>query len=439
MGYTGENQYIEYKETWHSEYLEWICAFANTDGGTLFIGVRDDGKVIGVKDAKRLAEDIPNATQSKFGFLVNVEIRSENNMDYLAIRVDPQAFPINCNGQFYVRSGATKQALHGNALTEFLLSKTGIRWEDVIVPNISVADLDKESFDIFRKAALRSKRMVPEDLEVSREELLNKLGLLKEGRLTRAAVLCFYRHPEDVLNGCFVKIGKFNRSEIEYQDDFYGSLMLIADRVFDMIYLKYLKAKISYYNEIRVETYPYAKDAVREAVNNALIHSDWSAAVPVQIKLYDDRMEIGNRCILPEGWTKENLIGSHISSPFNPSIAKVFFRAGYIENWGRGIQKIFDACEIVGSEPPEFDVTESDLTVILHALKRAKIDESGSSRIVDAEPNPETDRPNRLVDESNFGSNGVIRISDTPMNNTRGLESETKEPESETKDIESET
>ena len=120
--------------------------------------------------------------------------------------------------------------------------------------------------------------MSENDFNASREELLEKLGLLTEdGKLTRAGALCFYREPEKIIGGCYVKIGMFEGSEILYQDEVRGSLILIADRVVDFIYLKYLKAKISYYKETRVETYPYARDAVREAVYNALIHRLWKA------------------------------------------------------------------------------------------------------------------------------------------------------------------
>ena len=75
---------------------------------------------------------------------------------------------------------------------------------------------------------------------------------------------------------CYVKIGKFEGSELLYQDEVHGSLILMADRVIDLIYLKYLKAAVTYHKETRVETYPYAREAVCEAVYNALIHCNWA-------------------------------------------------------------------------------------------------------------------------------------------------------------------
>ncbi len=147
----------------------------------------------------------------------------------------------------------------------------------------------------------------------------------------------------------------------------------MADRVIDLIYLKYLKAAVSYHKETRVETYPFARDAVREAVYNALIHCNWADNNPIQIRIEDDVMYISNSSLLPFGWTAETLLETHSSKPFNPDIARVFYRAGYIESWGRGIQKICDACKNLGADGPEYIVHGEDIMVKFHALQSAKV------------------------------------------------------------------
>ena len=160
-------------------------------------------------------------------------------------------------------------------------------------------------------------------------------------------------------------------SQFLYQDELHGSLIIMADRVIDLIYLKYLKASISYHKETRVETYPFAREAVREAVYNALIHCNWADNVPVQIRIEDEAMYISNSSMLPIGWNEDTLLGSHSSKPYNPDIAKVFYRAGYIESWGRGIQKICDACKMAGAEEPKYNVHGEDIMVKIHAVKSA--------------------------------------------------------------------
>jgi ATP-dependent DNA helicase RecG len=371
-----ESQNVEWKESWRDEYLKWICGFANAQGGKIYIGKKDDGKVIGVSNPKKLMEDIPNKIQNKLGIIADVNLLEENGLEYIEIVVSPTTFPVNCDGEYHYRSGSTKQQLRGNTLTNFLMSKTGIKWDAATVTNITVDDLDKESFDIFRREALRSGRMTKEDLDISNEELLEKLDLIADGKLKRAGALCFYRNAEKVISGCYVKIGKFDGSEILYQDEVHGSLLLMADRVIELIYLKYLKAAISYYKETRVETYPFARDAVREAVYNALIHCNWADDIPIQIRIEEDVMYISNSSLLPFDWTAETLLGSHTSKPFNPNIARVFYRAGYIENWGRGIQKICDACKSIGADEPEYIVHGEDIMVKFNALQSAKIPDS---------------------------------------------------------------
>lgn len=364
-----ESQNIEWKESWRDEYLKWICGFANAQGGKIYIGVDDDGNVVGCDDCKKLSEDLPNKILQHLGIAADVNVLDEGDKSYIEICVKPSSYPVNYKGEYHFRSGSTKQRLVGAALTEFLTNKTGIRWEDVVVEDVTVEDLDKESFDIFRREALRSKRMTKSDLKMSNEELLDSLDLISDGKLKRAAIILFHRNPEKWFTGCYTKIGKFGKgSDLQYQDEVKGSLFIQADRVIELIFLKYLKADISYDGMVRVETYPFPKDAVREAYYNALIHSCWSTGVPVQIRIEDDAMYISNDCIFPSDWTVETLYQRHRSRPYNPSIAGAFFRAGYVETWGRGIQKICEACEQYGVAGPEYNVHSEDIMLKINAL-----------------------------------------------------------------------
>ena len=364
-----ESQNIEWKESWRDDYLKWICGFANAQGGKIYIGVDDTGKVVGVQNGKRLLEEIPNKIQTNLGFLANVNLLSKNGMDYIEIIVSPSSYPVSYKGEYHFRSGSTKQILRGVALTEFISSKTGIRWEDSVIEGVTAEDLDKESFDIFRREAVRSKRMTKDDLNMSNAELLDSLDLLKDGKLTRAAVLLFHRTPQKWMFGTYTKIGKFGKgSDLQYQDEVIGSLFMQAERVIELIYLKYLKAPITYDNLTRVETYPFPKDAVREALYNALVHSRWSAGIPIQIRIEDDAMYISNECVFPSDWTMESLLQRHQSRPYNPKIARAFFRAGYIESWGRGIQKIFEVCNEYGALQPKYVVHSEDIMLKLAAV-----------------------------------------------------------------------
>jgi len=335
----GESHNVEYKEIWKDEYLKWLCGFANSKGGSLFIGIDNDGKVVGVKNISKLLEDLPNKIQSGLGIVADVNRLSQDGIEYIEIKVNgPNTYPINYHGEFFYRSGATNQKLTGIALTDFISRKNGILWEDAIVNGISVDDLDDESFKIFRREALRKKRMTEAELNVSNRELLEKLHLLNEGKLTRAAVLLFYKDPSVVQAGSFIKVGKFDeRGLVVYHHELEESFIVNATKVVDLIFLMYLRAKISYEHDIRVEDYPFAREAIREAIYNAIAHNCYMYGSPIQIKVMEHTLTIGNRCILPEGWTVDTFMKAHESEPYNPKIAHVFYRAGFIESWGQGI------------------------------------------------------------------------------------------------------
>lgn len=101
--------------------------------------------------------------------------------------------------------------------------------------------------------------------------------------------------------------------------------------------------------------------ALREALLNALVHRDYSVPAPVQIRVYEGRLAIWNPAVLPEGWSVADLLRPHASIPYNPNIANAFFRAGDIEAWGRGIQRIFQACRDAAVPRPKLRFTGQDL------------------------------------------------------------------------------
>ena len=172
MSALAESQNVEWKESWHDKYLQWVCGFANAQGGELYIGVNDAGEVVGVDNAKRLLEDIPNKMQTTMDVVASVDLLTDGDKEYIRITVKPSIHPVSYRGSYHYRSGSTKQQLTGLALTQFLMEKAGLHWEDEPIDGVGVDDLDKESFDIFRREALRRDRMSAEDLDVTNEQLL---------------------------------------------------------------------------------------------------------------------------------------------------------------------------------------------------------------------------------------------------------------------------
>ncbi|MDR0940764.1 MAG: ATP-binding protein [Bacteroidales bacterium] len=103
-----ESQNIEYISSWYEEYLDWICGFANAQGGKIYIGKDDNGKVVGVADYKELMEKIPNKIKNQLGITAEVNLLQEDGKHYIEIVVTPYSVPISLRGRYFFRSGSVK-------------------------------------------------------------------------------------------------------------------------------------------------------------------------------------------------------------------------------------------------------------------------------------------------------------------------------------------
>ncbi len=121
MLHKAESQNVEFKESWHDKYLEWVCGFANAHGGTIYIGINDNGSVIGLSDTKKLLEDIPNKIRNHLGIMAEVNLKEEDAGQYIEIIIPSYDVAVSLRGHYYYRSGSTKTEYTGAVLNEFLL------------------------------------------------------------------------------------------------------------------------------------------------------------------------------------------------------------------------------------------------------------------------------------------------------------------------------
>lgn len=407
-----ESQSIEWKWTWQDEYLKWLCGYANTDGGTLYVGVNDDGYVVGVKDAKALLESLPNKINDKLGILASIKVYTEQQginvrygtevpenvsskianqfargvlstdtlskddrryaavnrleqetpicitpdgfMNYIEISVQPYPFAISCDGKYYKRSGSVFHELNGFELQNFLLERARMTWDAVPMPDVKVEDLSKEAMAAFRKKAVAKKRMTETEVSAADDVLLHDLKLYDHDRLVRAAALMFHPDPEQYVTGAYIKIayfapaGAYGQNKVDdiiYSDDIHGPLMTQVDKAIDLIYTKYLKALISYDGLQRVETFLWPKEGFREVLLNSVNHKAYETGIPIQIRVYDDKITIWNDGQWPDKIDVTKVYERHPSIPHNPKMADVFYRSGEIESWGSGFDKIKMECD----------------------------------------------------------------------------------------------
>ena len=174
--------------------------------------------------------------------------------------------------------------------------------------------------------------------------------------IKNAAILLFGKRPQKFFPNAMFKIGRFGRNDADlmFQDVIEGSIIQMADLVMDVLQAKYLVSPIRFEGMQRYEKLEIPKEALREVLYNAIAHKDYTGS-DIQMHVYDDRLEIWNEGELPVGYNQETLFARHSSKPRNRNIANVFFKAGFIDTWGRGFQKIRDGFEPAGIPMPKVE------------------------------------------------------------------------------------
>ncbi|QQT60307.1 putative DNA binding domain-containing protein [Sphingobacterium multivorum] len=359
-----EQQNIEYKESWHDEYLKWVCGFANAQGGVIYIGKDDNGDIVGLEGYKKLMDDIPNKIRNAMGITVEVNLHEEAGEYFIEIVTHPYSVPISLRGRYYYRSGSTKQELTGASLNEFLLKKSGKTWDDVIEPRATFDDIDETAVAKFLVMA-KEKGRLPEVDGLSTEQLFDKLRLTESGQLKRAALVLFGKDPVKFYPSINVRIGRF-RDELDlvFQESEENNIINLYQTVLNQINHKFIVKNITFEGMHRIETPEYPREAMREAILNALVHRNYMGA-HTQIRVYDDKITFWNEGGLQSPLTIESLKRPHSSRPRNVLIADVCFKGGLIDAWGRGTIKIIEACKQAGLPEPEIIERDGGLLVTL--------------------------------------------------------------------------
>ena len=150
----------EFKQSWRDEYLEHICGMANAEGGSLFIGLDDNGAPVGIaeKDLRKLLEDIPNKIVDRL-HLYNVKVRplSSEGKYYIEIVVPQCNETVSLKGKSYIRIGTTTRVMDFDSYREALMERGSLAWDSFTVDDVSIDDLDEDSFRIFRRKSSKKK------------------------------------------------------------------------------------------------------------------------------------------------------------------------------------------------------------------------------------------------------------------------------------------
>lgn len=348
-----ETQNIEYKESFGDSVLKAICGMANSNGGTIFVGVSDDGSVKGIKITNKDLEKITERIVSKLGIHPEIELKKENEKNFLVIKVMKSNVPISFNGRYYERVGNTTREMKSEKLKSFLLK--GINWDSIINKDAGFNEIDEETVRMFIRLARAKGRLTIFDENVDLKTLFEHLKLSVNGKLTNGAIILFGKDPQKYFLNAVLRVIRLKNEITSIGDRFIGGNLFKQVITGEEAIKNFINVKYEIKGLVRKEIWDYPLEAIREALLNALIHRDyfkWN--VQTQIKIFDDYIWFYNIGGLPEGITLEQLERPHSSVPRNPLIVHIFYLAGFIEEMGSGTGRIIENMKKAELPEPEF-------------------------------------------------------------------------------------
>lgn len=358
--------------------IQTICAFANTEGGRIIIGVSKQGKLVGINIGKSTIEDLTNKIHQNLDPKIHPKITTKRieNKEIIIIDVKESLDKtILAYGRPYKRVGKSTVRMSKEEYERRILEKhkEKLYFDSQVCKKAKLKDIDENKVRAFLKEA-KSQRGLDIEEDSSLKDILMRLKLMINGKLTKAAILLFGKDPQDFFEQSEIKCVRFKGKDVT------GEIIDLKPIREDLI-TQVKEAEKFIYNHIslhswiesgkiqRQERWEYPPKAIREALVNAIAHRDYNSSSKVQIRIFDDRIEFWNPGRLPKGWTVETLKKKHESRPFNPLIAKIFFWIKYIEEVGTGTNKIIQWCKEWGLPEAEFEYTGTSLIVTFRKSK----------------------------------------------------------------------
>lgn len=383
----GESTEIEFKQSFHSfqEVARIISAFANTQGGLLFLGVTDAGEIKGVpEESDKIQQKISQSNKTISPEpLITIDVKEIDKKRVVVVAVhkaDTSVFH-TIEGAIFVRVGSTITRLEGNTVLEFLRNRQILLFEESVEQYARTDDIDKNK--VARYLERRGQQGYLDNHSMKEFLLSKKLATVHpDFRLKSLAILFFAKEPQKFYPYTIIKLVRFDGTEpinvIAYEEAV-GTLTEIIEHAVNFV--KRFLTKEFKIEGLKREEVPFLPDdAIREAVINAVAHRDYFNKNETQLSIFDDRLEITNPGGLPEGMSLE-LLGK-LSIQRNPGIYQLLKDYGYMEGIGSGISKILRLVSEAGLVKPEFIATKDFFRVIFRIKKEEILLEGLSKRQV---------------------------------------------------------
>jgi len=364
----GENQTTEFKTSFQKEVIETVVAFANTQGGHIFIGVSDGGEIIGYNANQESMQNWIN--QIKLGtqpsILVDIDELNIEEKSIFVINVKEYPLkPISYKNRYYKRMKNSNHIMSLDEISNMHLQTMNSSWDYYIDTRHDFDDISQENIDYFIKKVETNLHKTFDDDPLT---ILKKYELIKEDKLTFGAYLLFTSNNSALTA---FQIGRF-KDAITIVDniDINTNLFKQIDIAIEFIRKHLMTEFIITGNPQRTVRYDYPLEAIREVVINMIVHRDYRDSGNSIIKIFDNRIEFFNPGKLYDGLTIEELeSGNYSSRTRNRAVARAFKEAGIIERYGSGIARIKNECKLHGSIEPKFEEFVHGFRVILYKEK----------------------------------------------------------------------
>lgn len=364
-----ESETIEFKKS-TSELKEAIVSIASIlnkhQSGEIYFGIRNNGEILGQTVSENTIREISKSISD------NIEPRIYPKVNELIlegkkcihVQFSGNHTPYYAQGRAYIRVGDENKKISPQELERLILKKNKIFWEEEISDKTQ-KDATEETLRDFIERANAAKRI---DFKFTKVQyVLNKLGLLKEGRLLKAAEALFCSNNKlEVQAAIFAGTDKLTFLDIR---QFKGNIFQLLQQS-----EAYIKEHINWRAELKERTRKEIPEiplrAITEALVNSLCHRDYTNRKGNEIAIFKNRVEIYNPGQFPEGYTPKDFIkGTERSILRNSLIAHTLYLSKDIERWGSGLKRIYDACTDEGVKV-EFKELKSGFLVIFYRQEK---------------------------------------------------------------------
>ena len=354
----GEGFRIEFKESFDPKNLsKEFVAFANSEGGKILLGVRDDGTIKGIEIDNKLKSQIQDLARNCDP---EVKISLEERGKVIIVNIEEgKDKPYKSSQGFFIRQGASSQKMKRDEIIDFISEEGKLKFDRGIT-NVNKYD-PKLISEYLKKAGIKQR--------ISKDILFN-LGVVdKNGFFNNTGILFFTKEPKQILINAYITCARYKGTEkvnVIDRKDFVDDLVTQVEQAVEFV-KRNTKLEYEIKGLYRKEIPEYPIEAVREAILNAVMHRDYlEKGANVQVDIFDDKLTVTNIGGLIKPLTKEKL--GTLAVRRNPLIADLFHRIHLVEKMGTGINRIKEECKKHGNI--NFEIETNGYFIARFSLKK---------------------------------------------------------------------